>query len=346
MAENPTNPLFVPDGNAQDGSLIEAQNALLKMMEPEKETPETEEAQPTEEEESTEETQDESLEEETEEDVESEEETEPEESDEEGEEEPVYAVTVNGEEQQVSLDELTKGYSRQSDYTRKTQELASERNNMAQLQQQWAAEISQAQAERQQYVNALGQIVQQSMVGLEQFNDVDWDTLKEEDPIAWVTKNQELKDAQERIRTYQRQQYSAEQQNQQEMAKMRAMAAQEEHKKLVQVLPEWSDNEARGKLATDLWAYAETQGFTENELNEVIDHRQFLVLMKAKKYDDLQKADVKSKKVKNKPKLVRAGKGTNKKQTASSNRNAKMKRLRQTGHVDDAATLLEDMFKS
>ena len=37
MAENPTNPLFVPDGNAQDGSLIEAQNALLKMMEPEKE---------------------------------------------------------------------------------------------------------------------------------------------------------------------------------------------------------------------------------------------------------------------------------------------------------------------
>ena len=127
---------------------------------------------------------------------------------------------------------------------------------------------------------------------------------------------------------------------------MRAMAAQEEHKKLVQVLPEWSDNEARGKLATDLWSYATTQGFTENELNEVIDHRQFLVLMKAKKYDDLQNADVKSKKIRNKPKVIRAGKGTNKKQTASSKRNVQMKRLRQTGHVDDAATLLEDMYKS
>ena len=340
MAENPTNPLTE---NAQEGSLVEAQNSLLRMLEPEKETPETEEAQPTEEEESTEETQDESLEEETEEEVD---ETEPEESEEEIEENPLYAVTVNGEEQEVSLDELTKGYSRQSDYTRKTQELASERNNMAQLQEQWAAEISQAQNERQQYVNALGQIVQQSMIGLEQFNDVDWDTLKEEDPIAWVTKNQELKDAQERIRTYQHQAIQAEKQSNQEVAKMRAMAAQEEHKKLVQVLPEWSDNEARGKLATDLWSYATTQGFSENELNEVIDHRQFLVLMKAKKYDDLQKADVKSKKIKNKPKVIRAGKGTNKKQTASSKRNVQMKRLRQTGHVDDAATLLEDMYKS
>ena len=340
MAENPTNPLTE---NAQEGSLVEAQNSLLRMLEPEKETPETEEAQPTEEEESTEETQDESLEEETEEEVD---ETESEESEEEIEENPLYAVTVNGEEQEVSLDELTKGYSRQSDYTRKTQELASERNNMAQLQEQWSAEISQAQNERQQYVNALGQIVQQSMIGLEQFNDVDWDTLKEEDPIAWVTKSQELKNAQERIRTYQQQAIHAEKQSNQEVAKMRAMAAQEEHKKLVQVLPEWSDNEARGKLATDLWSYASTQGFTENELNEVIDHRQFLVLMKAKKYDDLQNADVKSKKIKNKPKVIRAGKGTNKKQTASSKRNVQMKRLRQTGHVDDAATLLEDMFKS
>ncbi len=340
MAENPTNPLTE---NAQEGSLVEAQNSLLRMLEPEKETPETEEAQPTEEEESTEETQDESLEEETEEEVD---ETESEESEEEIEENPLYAVTVNGEEQEVSLDELTKGYSRQSDYTRKTQELASERNNMAQLQEQWSAEISQAQNERQQYVNALGQIVQQSMIGLEQFNDVDWDTLKEEDPIAWVTKSQELKNAQERIRTYQQQAIHAEKQSNQEVAKIRAMAAQEEHRKLVQVLPEWSDNEARGKLATDLWSYASTQGFTENELNEVIDHRQFLVLMKAKKYDDLQNADVKSKKIKNKPKVIRAGKGTNKKQTASSKRNVQMKRLRQTGHVDDAATLLEDMYKS
>ena len=32
-----------------------------------------------------------------------------------------YAVKVDGEQQEVSLDELRDGYQRQSDYTRKTQ---------------------------------------------------------------------------------------------------------------------------------------------------------------------------------------------------------------------------------
>ena len=104
------------------GSITEAHNALLGLMEPEEETPETEESAPTEDvEESTEETQDEPLEEDV--------------LEEEAEEEPdVYAVKVDGEELEVSLDELVQGYSRQSDYTRKTQELASQRDEMTQLQ--------------------------------------------------------------------------------------------------------------------------------------------------------------------------------------------------------------------
>ena len=43
-----------------------------------------------------------------------------------------YTVKVDGEMQQVSLEELQNGYQRQADYTRKTQELASERDRLAQ----------------------------------------------------------------------------------------------------------------------------------------------------------------------------------------------------------------------
>jgi len=46
----------------------------------------------------------------------------------------VYDVTVNGETQQVTLDELRNGYSRQADYTRKTQELATERARLQQAE--------------------------------------------------------------------------------------------------------------------------------------------------------------------------------------------------------------------
>ena len=129
----------------QEGSIEEAHEALLGLLEPEKEKPETEEAAPTEEEESTEETQDESLEEEPEED-ESEEEEDDEGADEsEAEEEVLYAVNVNGEEHEISLDELLKGYSRQSDYTRKTQELSEQRKSIETNQAQWNAEIQQIQ---------------------------------------------------------------------------------------------------------------------------------------------------------------------------------------------------------
>ncbi len=50
----------------QEGSVEEAHEALLSLLEPAEEKPEEEKAAPTEEEESTEETQDESLEEESE----------------------------------------------------------------------------------------------------------------------------------------------------------------------------------------------------------------------------------------------------------------------------------------
>lgn len=52
----------------------------------------------------------------------------------------LYTVKVDGEEQQVTLDELRSGYSRQADYTRKTQELASRRREVEDLysrMQQW-----------------------------------------------------------------------------------------------------------------------------------------------------------------------------------------------------------------
>ena len=334
------------------GSVAEAQNAFLGLLEPEEEKPQAEESAPAEDvEESTEETQDEPLEEdvlEEEAEEESEEESEEEESDEDEQEEveEVYSVKVDGEEMEVNLDELIKGYSRQSDYTRKTQELASERNKMVELQQQWANEISQAQAERQQYIDALGQFAEFSVNGLDKFKDIDWENLRQTDPISFITKREEMREAQEQAQKINAEREKAQQAQNQELAKMRQMAIQEEYKRLVEYVPEWADTEKRTKLAGDLSSYAIDQGFTQEELRDLIDHRSLIVLMKAQKYDALQKSDIKTKKVKNKPKVVRSGKGSNKKQdTARSKRIASMKRLKQSGKPEDAASLFEDFVE-
>ena len=329
----------------QPGSLWEAQAALLKMTEPEGETPETEEATPTEEEESQPVAEDESFEEESEEEEEPEGEEESEETEGE-EEEELYAVTVNGEEVAVSLDELLSGYSRQSDYTRKTQEIAGERKGMEELQQQYNSQVAQIQQERQQYMDALQNIITSSAEGMSKYADTDWDALRESDPIEYVTQREELRQSQEKIQAMQREQYTAQQRQNEQTTQMRSRIVQEEYGKLVEALPEWGDADKQKKLASEIRSYAGTQGFTEEELNSLVDHRSLLVLMKAKKYDQLQNSDVKSKKLKNKPKVIRSGTGTTSKGTSKSKRAAKMKRLQGSGHVDDAASILEDMFNS
>ena len=334
----------VPDGNTSEGSLIEAQNALLKMMEPAEETPETEEEQPTEEEESQPEEEDESLE------------VEPEESEEddyegaenrEVEGEDLYAVTVNGEEQTIPLDELLKGYSRQSDYTKKTQEVSEQRKKIDVLEGNYNSEIDQIQAERTHYVKALQSLIETSMGPLDEYSNINWEELKRDDPIEFVTKKEEWRERQDKIQGLQKEQSDAlqRQQYEEKVAYKKLVAA--EHTALGEKLPEWNESkEKRRKLQGQVKEYAMSQGFDESGVKGLADHRSILVLLKAKKYDEMTNSDVRSKKLKNKPKVIRAGSGTNRSQESRSQRKTKMKRLQQTGHVNDAASLLEDMFNS
>jgi len=330
-------------GDTQPGSLWEAQEALLKMMEPEEETPETEEAQPTEEEESQPIEEDESLEEEPEEESEEEDD---EGTDEEAEEDLLYAVTVNGAEQEVSLDELMKGYSRQSDYTRKTQEVSEQRKEFDAMKQNMVQEYQQIQAERQQYAQALQSLMEGNMSGIDKFANVDWEVLKEADPIEYVTRKEEFREAQEKVQNLQREQHMAQQRHHAQSQHEHRQLLQQENTALVTALPDWGDSSKQPDIAKSIRSYAMENGFTKEELNSLADHRSILVLLKAQKYDQLQNSDVRGKKLKNKPRVIRSGTGGSKKSDSKSKRAAKMKRLQSTGHVDDAASILEDMFNS
>ena len=332
------------------GSTREAQEALLGIMDSLEDKPKAEEAAPTEEEESTEETQDESLEEEPQEELEAaseeeEAEEDTEETDDGEEEDPLYAVTVNGEEHEVTFDELLRGYSRQSDYTRKTQELSNDRKQMEELQKQYNSEVSTIQAERQQYMESLNQIIANSSAGLDKFANVDWQSLKDTDPIEYVTKKEEFREAQEKVQSMQQEQYNAQHRHAEESKQLRSQILREEHGKLSAALPDWGKPEKQKKMASEIRDYASSQGFSAEEINSLVDHRSLLVLLKASKYDAMQKADVKSKKIKNKPRVIRAGKGRSSGDESKSKRTARMRRLQQSGHVRDATSLFEDFVE-
>jgi len=324
--------LIVDTQTEPTGTIAEAQKAILGLMDSE-ETPEVEEAEPSEAEipfEASEETEEEGEE------LEAEEESEGEITE---EEEAEFLFEVDG--QELSADELRKGYLRQSDYTKKTQSLAEQRKEMESLTQQYNSQLQQIQAERQQYIQHLQALSENQ--DIKKF-DIDWERLRLEDPLEYVTKRQEFQEAKEKAEEVKTKAKQAMARSAAEKEQQWAKVVEDEKAKLIAALPEWGETDSQRQLATELRSYAQTQGYSEPEIDSLVDHRSFLVLRKAMLYDQMQNANPKAKKLKGKPKVIRAGKGASRTQAQRDALKTKRNQLKNSGHVRDAAKVFEDFI--
>jgi hypothetical protein len=350
MVDTQSAPQLVGELPKEPGSIAEAQDAFLGLMDSIEKPEEEEKASPSEEvtEDALEEPSDEveETEEETLEDDESEESDE-EEVEDDSEETTLYTVTVDGEEHEVTEEELVKGYSRQADYTRKTQQLAEHRKQIDQAVEQYKGEIAQTQQAREQYVSAVAQAIETNYSHLQQFQNIDWERLKTEDREEYLTKRDDYRQAQDQIQSLQAAQGEAQNQAAAEAQKEHQKTVQEEHQKMVSIIPQWAEPETRQAIAKTVSEFALTKGYTQEELNQLVDHRSILVLMQAKAYEDMQKKQntVRSKKVKNKPTVVRSKAKLDKQDNDSVKRKKQMKRLQRTGRAEDAASLFEDFVE-
>ena len=334
---------------ATAGSNEETANNILSMWDSQEQTA-SEETKATSDEEVVEETKEaENTEEEApeegqaEEEVEEEVSAESEESEEEleivAEEDLKYTIKVDGEEYEVGIDELKSGYQRQADYTRKSQALAEQRKETEQIQ----SERQQLEQERQMYANGLQMLQEQQTAKLQNFDGVDWETLKQEDPYAYMIKKDEYRDAQERVNNVAQQQQQVQNEQMQQAQQAKTHFIRQEYTRLVEALPEWENKDST--IKEDVRKYAAEVGFLPDEINQLADHRSVLVIKKAMEFDKLtKKVAPKKKAVKKVPKVQKAGRGTSKEDTATENLNKKRARLRKSGKQDDAASLFYDML--
>ena len=323
--------------------LVQAQEAILKTLEPEEVSPEAEEVEETE---SQPVSEDEEVSAEDESEEESEEEYEPEDNrEEEGDdEEEEFTVKVDGEDTEVSFDELLEGYSRQSDYTKKTQALAEDRKEIEQVREQFKSEYGNLQTERSQYQQALGQLGAQLNAGIMRYQGVDWEKLKADDPVAYVTKRDEFREEQERIQAVHGQMQAVQQQQQADADKMHREAVVEQTAMLGKLIPEWNDAEKQPAISKSIREYALAEGYAKEEVDALIDARSVNVLLKAMRYDELQKADVKTKKVRNRPKMAKPGTKRSKTDAAKRRKAELSSKLEKSGKAVDAARLIEDLI--
>ena len=243
-----------------------------------------------------------------------------------------YTVKVDGEEFEVSLDELRDGYQRQSDYTRKSQSLAEQRKA-------YEANLQAVQNERNQYAQVLEQMSENQNYQLQQFEDINWKELKDDDPMEYMEKRLEYQDAKDKISQINTERARVHQQNQNEITQVLTEKVQKEAELLSAALPEYAD--PGSNLKTDIRKYALSLGFPENEIDSISDHRVVLVLHKAMMQDNAAKG---VKKVKVAPKVVKSGTPQTKSQKVKRVTQAKRERLSKTGHAKDAADVFLDLI--
>lgn len=315
-------------------SIFDAQSAFASLLAVEDGEPEAGEAQPEEETVEVEASESEDDTEATQ-DAEEESESEDDENAEEDEKPPTtFRVKVDGEEVEVTLDELQKGYSRTQDYTRKTQALAEQRKAAE-------AELEAVRQERAYYAQTL-QVLQQQF----QQNEAqpDWDALYQENPTEWVRQRELWRDKQEKARAVEAESQRIQAIQQQEQAQARQARLAEEAQRLVEAIPEWKDGKRATEERTKLVETAKKVGFSEEELGQILDHRALVVLRKAALYDDLmsKKSQIKPNPASG-PKLAKPGSATTKPSKKSEAQLAQ-ERLARTGSIKDAAAAFDQFI--
>ena len=255
------------------------------------------------------------------------------------EEEPSYVVKAAGEEKEVPLSELIKGYQLGADYTKKTTEVAEQRK----LVEAERAAIEEAKYARDNYAQRL-QAIDNFLTS--QMPQEDLHSLKENDPIGYAVKVAELSEKKEQLQAIRAEQARIAQEQQSDYARAMSDRVAQEASKLAQVLPEFSDPAKGDNFRKEIRNYGKTLGFTDEELSQVYDSRHVLTLHKAMMYDKLQKSKPAiTKKVNEAPRMLRAGTSGANKQSDAQKLTQQKTQLRNSGKVRDAAALFEQFLE-
>jgi hypothetical protein len=237
-----------------------------------------------------------------------------------------FTIEIKGKTFEVPA-ELKDNFLMQSDYTKKTTELAEQRRVISEKVQvlQQAEQIQQ----RLGYLeNLLGDAVKSNELTPEQ--QIQFATENPAEYVQWKAQQDLRKSELERI--------TAEKTRQEQDNILQSLNSSMEQ--LQAKYPDWKDEKVFQEVQKSNANFLNKYGYSQQEIQAVVDHRTFDIINKARLYDELKSQQNNTIKLVQKApvRVERAG------SVAPSNNlniaNAKM-RLAETGSVEDAASLLE-----
>lgn len=237
----------------------------------------------------------------------------------------------DGTKAKVTADELTKGYLRREDYTRKTQDLS--------------ANVKAFEAQVQQH----GQLVKQRLDTLVAELDklvvdeskIDWDKFYADNPTEAARWDRHYRDLKAKRDAHKADSERIAAANREQAERVQAELLQREDGLLKQKLPVFADAAKADGAKAELRSFLAKSGFTPEEMQGLSDHRLAIVAWKAAQYDKARAAKPPiAKRVVGLPKVQKPGAAIDGDSVSRQKVTALDMKLRKSGRVEDAAALL------
>lgn len=196
----------------------------------------------------------------------------------EGDEQPLYTVKVNGREEKVTLEDLTRSYSGQEYIQQRMKENAEAKRQVEALQAQYE-QGAQAVAQLYQQLQS-GQLAPEpTPPSIELLNT---------DPMRYMREKEAFEVRQREYLTQQQQIASVFQQRQQAQSEAMRLYMAEQARELVQHMPELADPATAGRVQSEMISAGEAYGYSSDEINGVMDSRALRVLRDAARWRALR----------------------------------------------------------
>jgi len=252
----------------------------------------------------------------------------------------ILKLKVNGEDVEKPLDEVVALAQQGLDYTQKTQQVAEQRKELEAYAESIKAQ-EQAFQEQMQLNNVLIEDVAKITSldqQLNQYANVNWQQLSDNDFVEaqklFFLYNQLQQERSQLVSQFEAKKQQVVQKQSQLMAEKIAKGKEV----LAKEIPNWSPETNQALLST-----GKDYGFSDAELNSIVDPRHVKVLHDAMQWRKLQQNSVVKKKVSNAKPVVKPG-SKDTKAEANSNHRQLRESLRKTGKSDAAQKLIENML--
>lgn len=249
-------------------------------------------------------------------------------------------VMVDGKPVQLTSEQIADAYKnglKEKDYRQKTMALSEERRAAKEA-------AARAEAERTQYATNLQMGMQQLQALTQIQQQTDWDALREQDPMEYLRQRDLLEKRQTALAAGHQRLAALHAQHTAHEQQQRAEYVEGQRETMLAKIPAWKDAAKARAEMTQLNEYLRGEGYSEQEINNVIDHKPVVMARKAMLYDQLMaKAATANKRVVNLPSRTERPGSTDSRPI--DGRSAVYQSLRKTGSDDAAAALFSSLLR-